>query len=162
MRRAEASDFWSWSKRSSRRVQYSRPRSDCLEPNHTRPYELNLGSGCEWDARRPEYGRLLEESGGEVRVSRGVVNMAARCGGYAVRPMAWPMLLHWDGCGWNRGNGMPLVKSVRIAVTYAMMGFCPMKTVLEGIPLCRVGGVGSTFCCSVMFSSPLLSATLLH
>jgi hypothetical protein len=22
--------------------------------------------------------------------------MAARCGGYAVRPMVWPMLLHWD------------------------------------------------------------------
>jgi len=33
--------------------------------------------------------------------------MAARCGGYAVRPMAWPMLLHWDGCRWNRNNGMP-------------------------------------------------------
>ncbi len=25
--------------------------------------------------------------------------MVARCGGYAVRPMVWPMLLHWDGCG---------------------------------------------------------------
>jgi len=37
----------------------------------------------------------------------GVLNMAARCGGYAVRPMVWPMLLHWDGCGWNRNNGMP-------------------------------------------------------
>ena len=37
----------------------------------------------------------------------GVLNMAARCGGYAVRPMAWPMLLRWDGCGWNRNNGMP-------------------------------------------------------
>jgi putative transposase len=37
----------------------------------------------------------------------GVVNMAARCGEYAVRPMVWPMLLHWDGCGWNRNNGMP-------------------------------------------------------
>jgi putative transposase len=37
----------------------------------------------------------------------GVINIAARCGGYAVRPMAWPMLLHWDGCGWNRNNGMP-------------------------------------------------------
>ena len=21
--------------------------------------------------------------------------------------MAWPMLLHWDGCRWNRNNGMP-------------------------------------------------------
>jgi len=37
----------------------------------------------------------------------GVLNIAARCGGYAVRPMAWPMLLRWDGCGWNRNNGMP-------------------------------------------------------
>jgi putative transposase len=37
----------------------------------------------------------------------GVLNIAARCGEYAVRPMAWPMLLHWDGCGWNRNNGMP-------------------------------------------------------
>jgi putative transposase len=37
----------------------------------------------------------------------GVVNMAARCGEYAVRPMVWPMLLHWDGCRWNRNNGMP-------------------------------------------------------
>jgi putative transposase len=36
-----------------------------------------------------------------------VLNMAARRGGYAVRPMAWPMLLRWDGCGWNRSNGMP-------------------------------------------------------
>jgi hypothetical protein len=26
----------------------------------------------------------------------GVANMAARCVGYAVRPMVWPMLLHWD------------------------------------------------------------------
>jgi len=37
----------------------------------------------------------------------GVLNIAARCGEYAVRPMAWPMLLRWDGCGWNRNNGMP-------------------------------------------------------
>jgi len=37
----------------------------------------------------------------------GVLNMAARCGEYAVRPMAWPMLLRWDGCRWNRNNGMP-------------------------------------------------------
>ncbi|MCJ7455833.1 hypothetical protein MUP07_03700 [Candidatus Bathyarchaeota archaeon] len=35
------------------------------------------------------------------------MNMAARYGGYAVRPMVWPMLLHWDGCRWNRNNGMP-------------------------------------------------------
>jgi putative transposase len=40
----------------------------------------------------------------------GVVNMAARCGGYAVRPMAWPMLLRWNGCGWNRNNGMPTLE----------------------------------------------------
>jgi putative transposase len=45
----------------------------------------------------------------------GVVNMAARCGGYAVRPMVWPMLLHWDGCGWNRNNGMPTqAKRIRV------------------------------------------------
>jgi len=37
----------------------------------------------------------------------GVLNMAARCGEHAVRPMVWPMLLRWDGCGWNRNNGMP-------------------------------------------------------
>jgi len=37
----------------------------------------------------------------------GVLNIATRCGGYAVRPMVWPMLLRWDGCGWNRNNGMP-------------------------------------------------------
>ena len=37
----------------------------------------------------------------------GVLNMAARCGERAVRPMVWPMLLRWDGCGWNRNNGMP-------------------------------------------------------
>jgi len=51
--------------------------------------------------------RLSTEIGRQVRVRDGVVNMAARCGGYAVRPMAWPMLLRWDGCGWNRNNGMP-------------------------------------------------------
>ena len=37
----------------------------------------------------------------------GVLNIAARCGEYAVRPMVWPMLLRWDGCGGNRNNGMP-------------------------------------------------------
>jgi len=42
----------------------------------------------------------------------GVVNMAARCGEYAVRPMVWPMLLHWDGCGWNRNNGMPTLERI--------------------------------------------------
>jgi len=21
--------------------------------------------------------------------------------------MAWPMLLRWDGCGWNGNNGIP-------------------------------------------------------
>ena len=44
----------------------------------------------------------------------GVLNMAARCGGYAVRPMAWPMLLRWDGCGWNRNNGMPTQERIRV------------------------------------------------
>jgi putative transposase len=44
----------------------------------------------------------------------GVVNMAARCGGYAVRPMVWPMLLRWDGCGWNRNNGMPTQQRIRV------------------------------------------------
>jgi len=44
-----------------------------------------------------------------------VSNMAARSGGYAVRPMAWPMLLHWDGCRWNRNNGMP-TQAKRIGV----------------------------------------------
>jgi putative transposase len=45
----------------------------------------------------------------------GVLNIAARCGGYAVRPMAWPMLLRWDGCGWNRNNGMPTqAKRIRV------------------------------------------------
>ncbi|MCJ7456243.1 hypothetical protein MUP07_05790 [Candidatus Bathyarchaeota archaeon] len=43
------------------------------------------------------------------------MNMAARCGGYAVRPMVWPMLLHWDGCRWNRNNGMP-TQAKRISV----------------------------------------------
>jgi len=44
----------------------------------------------------------------------GVLNMAARCGEYAVRPMAWPMLLRWDGCGWNRNNGMPTQQRIRV------------------------------------------------
>jgi putative transposase len=44
----------------------------------------------------------------------GVLNMAARCGGYAVRPMVWPMLLRWDGCGWNRNNGMPTQQRSRV------------------------------------------------
>jgi putative transposase len=44
----------------------------------------------------------------------GVLNIAARCGEHAVRPMAWPMLLHWDGCGWNRNNGMPTQKRIRV------------------------------------------------
>jgi hypothetical protein len=51
---------------------------------------------------------------GRVRVSRGIVNMAARCGGYAVRPMVWPMLLHWDGCRWNRNNGMPTQQRITV------------------------------------------------
>ncbi|MGB9024031.1 MAG: transposase [Candidatus Bathyarchaeia archaeon] len=44
----------------------------------------------------------------------GVLNIAARCGGYAVRPMAWPMLLRWDGCRWNRNNGMPTLERSRV------------------------------------------------
>jgi len=45
----------------------------------------------------------------------GVLNIAARYGEYAVRPMVWPMLLHWDGCGWNRNNGMPTqAKRIRV------------------------------------------------
>jgi putative transposase len=44
----------------------------------------------------------------------GVLNMAARCGGYAVRPMVWPMLLRWDGCGWNRNNGMPTQQRIKV------------------------------------------------
>jgi putative transposase len=44
----------------------------------------------------------------------GVLNMAARCGEHAVRPMVWPMLLRWDGCGWNRNNGMPTLEMSRV------------------------------------------------
>jgi putative transposase len=45
----------------------------------------------------------------------GVLNIAARCGEHAVRPMAWPMLLRWNGCGWNRNNGMPTqAKRIRV------------------------------------------------
>jgi putative transposase len=45
----------------------------------------------------------------------GVLNIATRYGEYAVRPMAWPMLLHWDRCGWNRNNGMPTqAKRIRV------------------------------------------------
>ncbi len=44
----------------------------------------------------------------------GVLNMAARCGGYAVRPMVSPMLLRWDGCGWNRNNGMPTQQKIGV------------------------------------------------
>jgi hypothetical protein len=44
----------------------------------------------------------------------GVVNMAGRCVGYAVRSMAWAMLLRWDGCGWNRNNGMPILERIRV------------------------------------------------
>jgi len=44
----------------------------------------------------------------------GVVNTAARWSEHAVRPMVWPMLLHWDGCGWNRNNGMPTLERSRV------------------------------------------------
>ena len=30
-------------------------------------------------------------------------------------PMVWPMLLRWDGCRWNRNNGMP-TQAKRITV----------------------------------------------
>jgi hypothetical protein len=45
----------------------------------------------------------------------GVVNMEARCGGYAVRPIVRPLFLHWDGCMQNRNNGM-LAEAKRIGV----------------------------------------------
>ena len=44
----------------------------------------------------------------------GVLNTAARCGERAVRPMVWPMLLRWDGCGWNRNNGMSTLERSRV------------------------------------------------
>jgi putative transposase len=44
----------------------------------------------------------------------GVLNIATRYGEYAVRPMAWPMLLRWDGCRWNRNNGMPTLERIRV------------------------------------------------
>ena len=34
--------------------------------------------------------------------------------GSGSRPMAWPMLLRWDGCGWNRNNGMPTQQRIRV------------------------------------------------
>jgi hypothetical protein len=39
---------------------------------------------------------------------------AGSCGEHAVRPMAWPMLLRWDGCSWNRNNGMPTLERIRV------------------------------------------------
>jgi hypothetical protein len=48
------------------------------------------------------------------RDALGVSNMGARCAGYAVRPMVWPMLLRWDGCGWNRNNGMPTQERISV------------------------------------------------
>ena len=44
----------------------------------------------------------------------GVLNIAARYGEHAVRPMVWPMLLRWDGCGWNRNNGMPTQQRITV------------------------------------------------
>jgi len=58
--------------------------------------------------------RCLDCSLEAHRDAVGVLNMAARCGGYAVRPMIWPMLLHWDGCGWNRNNGMPTQQRIKV------------------------------------------------
>ena len=43
----------------------------------------------------------------------GVLNMGARCGGYAVRPMVWPMLLHWDGAGMKREPEQCIVDECR-------------------------------------------------
>ena len=57
---------------------------------------------------------LNRKEAGQARVSRSIVNMAARYGEYAVRPMVWPMLLHWDGCRWNRNNGMPTLERIRV------------------------------------------------
>ena len=48
------------------------------------------------------------------RDAGGVLNIAARYRGYAVRPMAWPMLLRWDGCGWNHNNEMPTLERSRV------------------------------------------------
>ena len=63
---------------------------------------------CSRHSRRVLRGFRCLDCGLEAhRDAVGVLNMAARCGEYAVRPMAWPMLLRWDGCGWNRNNGMP-------------------------------------------------------
>jgi len=59
----------------------------------------------------PNMAAYSKKGGGEVR-GTGDMNMAARCGGYAVRPMVWPMLLRWDGCGWNRNNGMPTLQRI--------------------------------------------------
>jgi len=41
----------------------------------------------------PNTGAHSKKGGGEVR-GTGDMNIAARYGGYAVRPMVWPMLLH--------------------------------------------------------------------
>jgi putative transposase len=63
---------------------------------------------CSRHSRRVLRGFRCLDCGLEAhRDAVGVLNITARCGEYAVRPMAWPMLLRWDGCGWNRNNGMP-------------------------------------------------------
>ena len=61
----------------------------------------------------PNTGAHSKKDGGEARET-GDMNIAARYGGYAVRPMAWPILLHWDGCRWNRNNGMPTQQRIRV------------------------------------------------
>jgi hypothetical protein len=61
----------------------------------------------------PSMGVYSKKGGGEVRGTRDM-NMAARCGGYAVRQMAWAMLLHWDGCGRNPNNAMPTLERSRV------------------------------------------------
>jgi putative transposase len=58
--------------------------------------------------------RCLECGLDAHRDAVGVLNIAARCGEHAVRPMVWPMLLRWDGCGWNRNNGMPTQQRITV------------------------------------------------
>ena len=71
-----------------------RASKECLESNHTSPHGP-VGSDVV-EMSKASNKALNRKQAGQARVSRGIVNMAARCGGYAVRPMAWPMRLHWD------------------------------------------------------------------
>jgi len=65
-------------------------------------------SGMPEDQYMGAYSKKAVERFGE----QATMNMAARCGGHAVKPMVWPMLLRWDGCGWNRNNGMPTLERI--------------------------------------------------